>query len=178
MSTAAGNASMGALASGTQAKGRRLAHEATKLPGFLLPFCLFQLLLHDLRVLCLGDNRPISSVLSLNRVALLFHVLLAGKLLLLTSCHGDCSHSALLHIITFQLFQPFSCSPPRFSSLTVTTRLTTVTILPSPLKLPPSVQFSHSVVSDSLQPHGMQHARPPCPSPTPGVYSNSCSLSR
>ena len=37
-----------------------------------------------------------------------------------------------------------------------------------------SVQFSHSVVSDSLQPHESQHARPPCPSPTPGVYSNSC----
>ena len=36
------------------------------------------------------------------------------------------------------------------------------------------VQFSHSVVSDSLQPHGLQHTRPPCPSPTPGVYSNSC----
>ena len=33
-----------------------------------------------------------------------------------------------------------------------------------------SVQFSHSVVSDSLQPHGPQHARPPCPSPTPRVY--------
>ena len=152
---------MGALASGTQAKGKRLAHEATKLPGFLLPFCLFQLLLHDLCVLCLGDNRPISSVLSLNRVALLFHVPLAGKLLLLTSCHGDCSDSALLHIITFQLLEPFSCSPPRFSSLTVTTHLTTVTILPSPLKLPPSVQFSHSVVSDSLRPHGMQHTSLP-----------------
>ena len=38
-------------------------------------------------------------------------------------------------------------------------------------------QFSCSVVSNSLQPHGLQHARPPCPSPTPGVYSNSCSLS-
>ena len=37
-----------------------------------------------------------------------------------------------------------------------------------------SVQFSRSVVSDSLWPHGPQHARPPCPSPTPGVYSNSC----
>ena len=37
-----------------------------------------------------------------------------------------------------------------------------------------SVQFSCSVVSDSLRPHGLQHARPPCPSPTPGVYSNSC----
>ena len=39
-----------------------------------------------------------------------------------------------------------------------------------------SVQFSHSVVSDSLQPRGLKHARPPCPSPTPGVYSNSCPL--
>ena len=36
------------------------------------------------------------------------------------------------------------------------------------------VQFSCSVVSDSLQHHGLQHARPPCPSPTPEVYSNSC----
>ena len=45
-----------------------------------------------------------------------------------------------------------------------------------------SVQFSHSVVSDSLrvrlQAHGLQHARPLCPSLTPGVYSNSCPLSR
>ena len=39
-----------------------------------------------------------------------------------------------------------------------------------------SFQFSPSVVSDSLWPHGLQHARPPCPSPTPGVYSNSCAL--
>ena len=37
-----------------------------------------------------------------------------------------------------------------------------------------SVQFSHSVVSDSLQPHESQHARPSCPSPTPGGYPNSC----
>ena len=36
-----------------------------------------------------------------------------------------------------------------------------------------SIQFSHSVMSDSLRPHGPQHARPPCPSPTPGVYPNS-----
>ena len=39
-------------------------------------------------------------------------------------------------------------------------------------------QFSRSVVSDSLWPHEPQHARPPCPSPTPGVYPNSCLLSR
>ena len=37
-----------------------------------------------------------------------------------------------------------------------------------------SVQFSHSVVSSSVQPHGLQHTRPLCPSPTPGVYPNSC----
>ena len=40
-----------------------------------------------------------------------------------------------------------------------------------------SVQFGHSVVSDSLQPQGLQHMRPPCPSKTPKVYSNSCPLS-
>ena len=40
-----------------------------------------------------------------------------------------------------------------------------------------SVQFSHSVVSNSLQPHGLQHARPPCPPPIPGVHSNLCPLS-
>ena len=40
-----------------------------------------------------------------------------------------------------------------------------------------SVQFSRSIVSNSLRPHESQHARPPCPSPTPGVYTNSCPLS-
>ena len=39
-----------------------------------------------------------------------------------------------------------------------------------------SVQFSYSVVSDSLQPHGVQHTSPPCPSPIPGACSNSCPL--
>ena len=41
-----------------------------------------------------------------------------------------------------------------------------------------SIQFSRSVMSDSLQPHRLQHARPLCPSPTSGVYSNSCPLSQ
>ena len=41
-----------------------------------------------------------------------------------------------------------------------------------------SVQFSRSVVSNSLQPHGLQHTRPPHPFPTPRVYSNSCPLSQ
>ena len=51
-----------------------------------------------------------------------------------------------------------------------------------PIKEPtiqiPSVQFSGSVMSDSLRPHGLQHARIPCPSPSPRVSSNSCSLSQ
>ena len=38
-------------------------------------------------------------------------------------------------------------------------------------------QFSCSVMSNSLRPQGLQHARPPCPLPTPGAYSNSCPLS-
>ena len=50
-----------------------------------------------------------------------------------------------------------------------------VTILKSVFS---SVQFSHSVVSDSLRPHEPQHDRPPCPSPTPGVHPNPCPLSR
>ena len=41
-----------------------------------------------------------------------------------------------------------------------------------------TVQFSHSVASDSLRPRGLQHTRLPCPSPTPRVYSNSCPLSQ
>ena len=41
-----------------------------------------------------------------------------------------------------------------------------------------SVQFSHSFMSDSLPPSGLEHDRSPCPSPTPGVYSNSCPLSQ
>ena len=41
-----------------------------------------------------------------------------------------------------------------------------------------SVQFSHSVVSDSLWPHELQHTRPPCLPPTPGVYPNPCPSSR
>ena len=41
-----------------------------------------------------------------------------------------------------------------------------------------SIQFRRSVMSNSLQTHELQHARPPCPSPTPGVYLNSCPSSR
>ena len=54
------------------------------------------------------------------------------------------------------------------------TLLTKVLIVKAMVFSVSSVQFSRSVVSDSLRPHESQHTRPPCPSPTPGVYSNSC----
>ena len=60
-------------------------------------------------------------------------------------------------------------SPPLWTSLPA---------FPTPLsRMFSSVQFSHSVVSAFLQPHEPQYARPPCPSPTPGAYPNSCPLS-
>ena len=51
-------------------------------------------------------------------------------------------------------------------------------LLPSIFPNISSVQFSCSVMSDSLWRHGLQHTTPPCPSPTPGIYWNSCSLSQ
>ena len=49
--------------------------------------------------------------------------------------------------------------------------------VPILLLTPASVQLSHSVISDCLWPHELQHARPPCPSPTPRVHPNPCPLS-
>ena len=54
-----------------------------------------------------------------------------------------------------------------------------IKLLMSPFNMPiSSVQFSHSFLSDSLRPHELQHTRPPCPSPTPRVHSNSRPSSR
>ena len=76
---------------------------------------------------------------------------------------GISVHMQLLHCVVQQkLTQHCKAAPPQFKKIIIKY----------------SVQFSHSVVSDSLQPHGLQHARPPCPSPTPRVYSNSCPLSK
>ena len=68
--------------------------------------------------------------------------------------------------------------------LTVTTNFSTIKMKSSyntihcPSQALSSVQFSRSVMSDSLPPHESQHARPPCPSQTPAVYSNSCPSSQ
>ena len=66
--------------------------------------------------------------------------------------------------IFFGFLFPFICSPPSILYLSTNHFV---------FREPSSVQFSCSVVSDSLQPHELQHARPPCPSPTPRVHSNS-----
>ena len=58
------------------------------------------------------------------------------------------------------------------------TRLKRLNLASSNPNLFSSVQFSLSVMSDSLRPHGLQYAGPPCPSPAPGAYPNSCPLSR
>ena len=73
---------------------------------------------------------------------------------------------------------------PQLSIQNLLSRRVMVTTLPPPSTIPfhswrlSSVQFSHSVMSDSLQPHESQHARPPCPSPTPRVHSDSHPLSQ
>ena len=72
-------------------------------------------------------------------------------------------------------FSPFSCLYFHCLSAQQLTWLGTWTVR---LVLNPSIQFSCSAVSDSFWPHGLQHARPPCPSPTPGANSNSCPSSR
>jgi len=76
------------------------------------------------------------------------------------------------------LFTFFTASKPVHSKLT-NLKSTHRTILLSLFNIFFSTTFSSvQIVSDSLRPYGLQHARPPCPSPTPGACSNSCPLSR
>ena len=81
---------------------------------------------------------------------------------------GDCSHAIKrpLHLGRKVMTNPDSILKSRDI------------ILPTKVRLVSSVQFSRSVVSDSLRPYESQHARPPCPSPTPGVHSDSCPSSQ
>ena len=74
---------------------------------------------------------------------------------------------------------PLSCMKGAHPPLTdgQPTAATNISFCSKSLKFS-SVQFSCSVISDSLQPHELQHARPPCPSPAPRVYSNSVTLSQ
>ena len=81
---------------------------------------------------------------------------------------GDCSHAIKrpLHLGRKVMTNPDSILKSRDINL------------PTRVRLVSSVQFSRSVVSDSLRPYESQHTRPPCPSPTPRVHSDSCPSSQ
>ena len=86
-----------------------------------------------------------------------------------------CSHFIKIWIIETHLHKQVSLKYSRWKVKECWYDLNIIICLKVKIRLQfSSVQFSCSVVSDSLQPHESQHARPPCPSPTPGVQSNSC----
>ena len=99
-------------------------------------------------------------------------------------CSSDHSKglSILTKLLTHNVFVWFTFVNNRSSQIFGNSYTCVVIISPqrSPYEPQPpaSVQFSHSVVSDSLWPHELQHTRPPCPSPTPGVHSDSHTLSQ
>ena len=64
-----------------------------------------------------------------------------------------------------------------FEHVTYIVHFISIIMTSAPLQIS-SIQFSRSVVSDSLRPHGPQHARPPCPSPTPRAHPNPCPLNQ
>ena len=77
------------------------------------------------------------------------------------------------------LSDPMDCSPPGSSVHGIfQARVLEWDAIAFSNKAASVSQFSCSIMSNSLQPHELQYARPPCPSPTPGVHSNSCPSSR
>ena len=92
------------------------------------------------------------------------------------SVHG-LFQARILEWIAISFYRGSSCPRDQtgvFCASCIAGRFFTAEPLGKPQERISSVQFSRSVVSDSLRPHESQHARPPCPSPIPGVYSNSC----
>ena len=81
---------------------------------------------------------------------------------------GDCSHEIKSHLLLGRKVKMNLDSILKSRDITLPTKVHQVQFS--------SVQFSHSVVSDSLRPHEPHHARPPCPSPTPRVHPNPCPL--
>ena len=82
-----------------------------------------------------------------------------------------------MHFLVFQLFFPPNFYYKCIIFQTYIAWFSYYKLTRSIFKISKLVQFSRSVVSDSLQPPESQHTRPPCPSPTPRVYPNSCPLS-
>ena len=97
---------------------------------------------------------------------------------------GDCSHAIKRSLLLGRKVMTNLDSILKSRDITLPTKVHLVkamvfpVVMPIPNCLSSSVQFSRSVMSDSLRPHESQHAKPPCPSPTPGVHSNSRLSSR
>ena len=106
-----------------------------------------------------------------------------GLLALGTRAAHTCRHYILLEALEGEVCFIKISNSPSLLQVHFLPRMNTVLYVPcnqlttSPLLATNvshlSVQFSRSVMSDSLRPHELQHARPPCPSPAPGVHSNS-----
>ena len=90
---------------------------------------------------------------------------------------GDCSHEVKRHLFLGRKVMTNVDSLLKSRDITLQTKVHLVKAMVFPVVMCGCVQFSRLVVSDSLQPHGLEHARPPCPSPTPRIYPNSCPLS-
>ena len=94
---------------------------------------------------------------------------------------GDCSHEIKRHLFLRRKAMTNIDSILKSRDITLPTKVLLVKVVFFPVvrrrREFSSVQFSCSVMSDSLWPHEPQHARPPCPSPMPRVYPNSCPLS-
>ena len=95
---------------------------------------------------------------------------------------GDCSHKIKRHLLLGRKVMTNLDSILKNRDITLPTKVCLFKAMVFPVftygceswTIKKAVQFSCSVVSDSLRPHGLQHARPPCPSPAPRVCSNSC----
>ena len=112
---------------------------------------------------------------SLRGNMLMWKIFSRFKLIIPTSANPSFSHS-LLHFEPWywgfkSIVESLKCAISQHNRCFLSKMFSDCTIFSS-------VQFSHSVMSNSLWPHEPQHARPPCPSPTPGVHPNPCPLSR
>ena len=138
------------------------------------------------QALSITNSRSPPKVMSIELVLPSNHLILCHPLLLSSFFPSIrlFSNESVLHIKWPKYWNfSFSISPSDEHSGLISFRMHWLDLLccsrdsqeSSPIR---SDQISHSVVSDSLRPHESQHTRPPCPSPTPGVHSDSCPSSQ
>ena len=128
--------------------------------------------------LSITNSRSLLKLMFIESVMPSNHLILCRPLLLLPSIFPSIrvfSNESVLRIRWPNYWSfSFNISPSNNHSELISFRMDWLDFLAVQVS---SVQFSHSVVSNSLRPHGLQHAWPPCPSPTPGVYAYSCPVS-